>query len=176
MRLYLTVRPEDVREAAPYHRELAHAAYHIGEESALLRRNLLVQTSGGLLVLSDRGAPPVEDPEGLAGARSGSADAGAIPASYWILKPPRRDLSDLAAALGRSCAAGTPPSLPPGSVCQINSAPHRHHQHGSVRPAALRSTCVKSSHFTAVPNTLRWTFNCSECAFPSQPPPGWENR
>ena len=68
MRLYLTVRPEDVREAAPYRRELAHAAYHIGEESALLRRNLLVQTSGGLLVLSDRGAPPVEDPEGLAGA------------------------------------------------------------------------------------------------------------
>ena len=43
MRLYLTVRPEDVREAAPYRRELAHAAYHIGEESALLRRNLLVQ-------------------------------------------------------------------------------------------------------------------------------------
>ena len=26
---------------------------------------------------------------------------------------------------------------------------------------------MKSSHFTAVPNTLRWTFNCSECAFPS---------
>ena len=96
MRLYLTVRPEDVREAAPYRRELAHAAYHIGEESALLRRNLLVQTSGGLLVLSDRGAPPVEDPEGLAG----SADAGAIPASYWILKCRR---------------AGTYPTLPPPS-------------------------------------------------------------
>ena len=92
MRLYLTVRPEDVREAAPYRRELAHAAYHIGEESALLRRNLLVQTSGGLLVLSDRGDWP--------GRCSGSADAGAIPASYWILKCRR---------------AGTYPTLPPPS-------------------------------------------------------------
>lgn len=134
MRLYLTVRPEDVREAAPYHRELAHAAYHIGEESALLRRNLLVQTSGGLLVLSDRGAPPVEDPEGLAGAllrECGRRSYSGIVLDFEM--PPRRDLSDLAAALGRSCAGRTPPSLPPGSVCQINSAPHRHHQHGSVR-------------------------------------------
>ena len=95
MRLYLTVRPEDVREAAPYRRELAHAAYHIGEESALLRRNLLVQTSGGLLVLSDRDAPPVEDPEGLAGAllrECGRRSYSGIVLDFEM--PPRRDLSD----------------------------------------------------------------------------------
>ena len=195
MRLYLTVRPEDVREAAPYRRELAHAAYHIGEESALLRRNLLVQTSGGLLVLSDRGAPPVEDPEGLAGAllrECGRRSYSGIVLDFEM--PPRRDLSDLAAALGRSCAAGHRPlylpeayakltaqrsALPAGTArgCQLTL--WRTASSSSTRQcpaAALRSTCVKSSHFTAVPNTLRWTFNCSECAFPSQPPPGWENR
>ena len=132
MRLYLTVRPEDVREAAPYRRELAHAAYHIGEESALLRRNLLVQTSGGLLVLSDRGAPPVEDPEGLAGAllrECGRRSYSGIVLDFEMppgpIRPCRRPRTEL--------RRRTPPSLPPGSVCQINSAPHRHHQHGSVR-------------------------------------------
>ena len=122
MRLYLTVRPEDVREAAPYHRELAHAAYHIGEESALLRRNLLVQTSGGLLVLSDRGAPPVEDPEGLAGAllrECGRRSYSGIVLDFEM--PPRRDLSDLAAALGRSCAAGHRPLYLPEAYAKLTA-------------------------------------------------------
>ena len=122
MRLYLTVRPEDVREAAPYRRELAHAAYHIGEESALLRRNLLVQTSGGLLVLSDRGAPPVEDPEGLAGAllrECGRRSYSGIVLDFEM--PPRRDLSDLAAALGRSCAAGHRPLYLPEAYAKLTA-------------------------------------------------------
>ena len=75
MQLYLTVRPEDTRTASVYPAGLAHAAYRIGEGSSLLSRNLLTPARSGpmapllgLLVLSDRAAPPIDRPAALAEA------------------------------------------------------------------------------------------------------------
>ena len=76
MRIYLAVSPNSLREAVAFQTGLAHTAYRIGEDSSLLSRNLLVQTRGGLLVLTDRDAPLVQYPENLAGASCGSAAAG----------------------------------------------------------------------------------------------------
>lgn len=106
MRVYLTVSPEEVREAVPFQKPLAHAAYRIGEDSCLLSRPLL-QTRGGLLVLSDRSAPPVDRPEALAGAvlrECARRDFGGVAADFD--GPPREDLRRLTAALSRQCAAG----------------------------------------------------------------------
>ena len=65
MQVYLSVTPADCRTAMQYHRRLAHVAYRIGLESRLLRQNLLMQTKGGLMSLSDRDAPPIARPEVL---------------------------------------------------------------------------------------------------------------
>lgn len=69
MQVYLAVTPGEVQEAAGRGRgTLAHVAYRIGEGSTLLRRNLLLQTRGGLLSVSDRDAPPVHDADALCAA------------------------------------------------------------------------------------------------------------
>lgn len=148
-------------------------AYHIGEESALLRRNLLVQTSGGLLVLSDRGAPPVEDPEGLAGAllrECGRRSYSGIVLDFEM--PPRGTYPTLPPPSDGAAPPDTRPLYLPEAYAKLTA--HR---------IVIINTAVSGGSFeehlrevislTAVPNTLRWTFNCSECAFPSQPPPGW---
>ena len=64
MQVYLSVTPKDARAAMQYHSRLAHVAYRIGEGSQLLRQNLL-QLRGGILSLSDLGAPPITRPEAL---------------------------------------------------------------------------------------------------------------
>lgn len=68
MQLYLTAAPQEVREALRYTRALAHAAYRIGPGSVLLRRDLLLDTRGGLLCVSDRDCPVIDQPEKLAAA------------------------------------------------------------------------------------------------------------
>lgn len=68
MQTFLAVTPEEETAAARFRRPLAHVAYRIGAESALLRRNLLLQTRGGLLSVSDREAPPIDDPGALCAA------------------------------------------------------------------------------------------------------------
>ena len=68
MQIYLSITPEQLRDAARYTRCFAHVAYRVGPESTLLRHNLLVQTRGGLLSLSDRDAPEVTAPEKLCAA------------------------------------------------------------------------------------------------------------
>lgn len=65
MQTVLVVSPPEAQIAAGYHHTLAHAAYRIGEESSLLRRNLPLQSRGGLLCISDRSIPSIEDPEHL---------------------------------------------------------------------------------------------------------------
>lgn len=65
MQVYLSVTPADLRAAMRFHRRLAHVAYRIGPESHLFRQDLLLQTRGGLLSLSDREAPPIARPEVL---------------------------------------------------------------------------------------------------------------
>lgn len=68
LRLFLAVTPSEVREASRFTSTLAHVAYCIGPESTLLRQNLLLETRGGLLSISDRNAPLIKDPEKLAAA------------------------------------------------------------------------------------------------------------
>lgn len=65
MQIFLAVTPEETQSASQYHRALAHVAYRIGPDSSLLRANLLLKTSGGLLCISDRDAPVIEDPNAL---------------------------------------------------------------------------------------------------------------
>lgn len=68
MQVYLAVTPGQLQEAARHCRNLAHVAYRIGEGSTLLRENLLLQTRGGLLGVTDQDAPLIEDPEKLSAA------------------------------------------------------------------------------------------------------------
>ena len=68
MQIYLAVTPAEAREAARFHRPLSHVAYCIGPSSTLLRQNLLLQTRGGLLSITDRGAPLIDDPGKLTAA------------------------------------------------------------------------------------------------------------
>lgn len=68
MQLFITAAPNEMQQAAAYGRPLAHMAYRIGEDSTLLRQNLLLQTRGGLLGISDRNAPTVKDPVALSQA------------------------------------------------------------------------------------------------------------
>lgn len=68
MLTYLAVTPTQVSTAQRWCHTLAHVAYSIGRGSRLLRNSLLVQTRGGLLVLTDRDAPPIEDPGALCAA------------------------------------------------------------------------------------------------------------
>ena len=68
MQTFLAVTPGEEQAAARFRRPLAHVAYRIGTESVLLRRNLLLQTRGGLLSVSDRDAPPIDAPGALCAA------------------------------------------------------------------------------------------------------------
>ena len=68
MQIYLAASPSALQEASGYCRGLAHAAYRIGPNPTLLRQSLLLQTRGGLLSVSDREAPFIDDPEALCAA------------------------------------------------------------------------------------------------------------
>ena len=68
MQIYLAVTPAEAQEAARFRCSLAHVAYCIGPDSTLLRQNLLLQTRGGLLSVTDRDAPFIASPEQLAAA------------------------------------------------------------------------------------------------------------
>ena len=68
MQIYLAVTPAEAQEAARFRCSLAHVAYCIGSDSALLRQNLLLQTRGGLLSVTDRDAPFIASPERLSAA------------------------------------------------------------------------------------------------------------
>lgn len=68
LQIFLAVTPDEAQAASQYKRTLAHVAYRIGPGSTLLRQNLLLQTRGGLLSVSDRDAPLIEDREALCAA------------------------------------------------------------------------------------------------------------
>lgn len=68
LQLYLSVTPDQTAALSLPGISPAHVAYRIGPGSTLLRQNLLLNTKGGLLSLSDRNAPPVSDPSALAAA------------------------------------------------------------------------------------------------------------
>ena len=64
MTLYLTAAPDRLAQARAATAQLAHAAYRIGPGSQLLAAPLPAALRGGLMVVSDRQAPAVEQPEG----------------------------------------------------------------------------------------------------------------
>ena len=66
MTLYLTAAPDRLAQARAATAQLAHAAYRIGLGSQLLAAPLPAALRGGLMVVSDRQAPTVEQPEPLA--------------------------------------------------------------------------------------------------------------
>ena len=66
MTLYLTAAPDRLVQARAATAQLAHAAYRIGPGSQLLAAPLPAALRGGLMVVSDRQAPAVEQPEPLA--------------------------------------------------------------------------------------------------------------
>lgn len=68
LQCYLSVTPAEVSKLSVPCTSLAHVAYRIGPGSTLLRQNLLLQTKGGLLSVSDRDMTPVNDPQALCAA------------------------------------------------------------------------------------------------------------
>lgn len=107
MQVYLAVTPDLAREAAAHNRGLAHVAYRIGPGSTLLRQSLLLQTKGGLLSVSDREAPFIEEPEALCAAvlrECGRRNyTGAV---LDFEEPPRPDRLAFAERLGDLLTAG----------------------------------------------------------------------
>lgn len=102
MQVYLTAAPEDAQEAARHGRPLCHAAYRIGPDSALLRGNLLLQARGGLMALSDRDVPMVEQPDALCGAILRECGRrGYTGVLLDFEQPSRPDLTTLVRALGK---------------------------------------------------------------------------
>jgi hypothetical protein len=102
LQVYLAVTPAQLQEASRFTRSFVHTAYRIGPESTLLRQNLLVQTRGGLLGLSDHDAPTVEDPEKLAAAALRECIRRSYGGALLDWETPRRrgDLLLLAGVMG----------------------------------------------------------------------------
>lgn len=107
MQIYLAVTPEASQEAQAHCRNLAHVAYRVGPGSVLLRQSLLLQTKGGLLSVSDRGAPFIDSPEALRDAvlrECGRRGYAGVLLDFE--EAPRRDRAAFAAALAPALAAG----------------------------------------------------------------------
>jgi hypothetical protein len=129
LQLILSVTPGEVRNAARFTRNLAHVAYCIGPSSTLLRQDLLLDTRGGWLSVSDREAPPVAAPDQLAAAvlrecgRRGYA--GAV---LDFEAPPTGDRQEFARTLCRQLTASRRTLLVPeayavpGAVTLVNTA------------------------------------------------------
>ena len=65
MQIFVTAAPDQLHEAGRYTRRLAHAAYRVGPEGRLLRRNQLSRARGGLMVLDDGDCGPIQDRDAL---------------------------------------------------------------------------------------------------------------
>ena len=105
MQIYLAVTPAEAQEAARYRCSLAHVAYCIGPDSSLLRQNLLLQTRGGLLSVTDRDAPFIASPEQLAAAalrECGRRGYGGVLLDFE--QPPAPDRLAFAQALAKRLA------------------------------------------------------------------------
>ena len=105
MQIYLAVTPSEAQEAARFRCSLAHVAYCIGPDSTLLRQNLLLQTRGGLLSVTDRDAPFIASPEQLAAAalrECGRRGYGGVLLDFE--QPPAPDRLAFAQALAKRLA------------------------------------------------------------------------
>ena len=107
MQLYLAVSPDKLRPAARFTDRLAHVAYRIGPEGRLTRRNLLVSTRGGMMVLGDQGCGPVRDSAALCRdvwRECGARGYSGVLADFELPPSPDRTgfLSDLGRVLSRN--------------------------------------------------------------------------
>ena len=101
MQVYVAVTPDQTREVLPYTRALAHVAYRIGPDSVLLRQNLPLRTSGGLLSISDREAAVIQDPDALCAAVLRECGRWSFSGAVLDLEEPvRRDRLVFAEKLG----------------------------------------------------------------------------
>lgn len=104
MQIYLAVTPAEAQEASRFRCSLAHVAYCIGPDSTLLRQNLLLQTRGGLLSVTDRGAPFIASPERLSAAalrECGRRSYGGVLLDFE--QPPAPDRLAFAETLAGAC-------------------------------------------------------------------------
>jgi len=124
LHIYLAVTPSQLRQGERWCRSLAHVAYSIGSGSQLLRNNLLMQTRGGLLTITDRQAPRIDMPEALCAAalrECGRRNYSGVLADFEEPPTPDRQvfLEKLAQALRKNRRAlyvprlyGTPGAVP----------------------------------------------------------------
>ncbi len=107
MQKYLAVTPSEASAAAKYHVPFAHAAYRIGPGSTLLRQNPF-RADGGLLLLHDRDAPPVDTPAALCAAVLRECRRWNFQGVVLDLSEPfRQDLADFAAQLSSGLGGRT---------------------------------------------------------------------
>lgn len=103
MQLYLGITPRDLSSASGWKQGFAHVAYRIGSDSTLLRQALPDVVRGGLLSVSDREAPEVQDPEALTSAalrECGRRNYAGVLLDFEA--EPRRDLEDFVHLLGQA--------------------------------------------------------------------------
>ena len=106
LQIYLAVTPGDYQEAAAHSRSFAHVAYRLGPGSTLLRQNLLVQTRGGLLTISDQNAPEITEPEKVCAAVLRECGRRAYTGALLDFEQPvSRDRQVFAEQLGRQLSA-----------------------------------------------------------------------
>ena len=165
LQIYLAVTPGEYQEAAKYNRAFAHVAYRIGPGSTLLRQNLLLQTKGGLLSISDREAPEISDAQALCAAVLRECGRrGYTGALLDFERPAREDRVLFAQQLGRLLSTSRRTLYVPESYAHAvtTSMPYP--------AAALQSACGMPPLCGAVRQSLRWT--CSACEWISACPPG----
>lgn len=123
MQVYLAVTPGELQQATKFCRSFAHVAYSIGPESTLLRQNLLLQTRGGLLSVTDRGAPLIDRPEHLCAAAL--RECGRRNYSGVLLdfeQPPTPDRLVFGKRLAHALVAGHRPLFVPETYAKIPGA------------------------------------------------------
>ena len=166
MQIYLAVTPAEAREAARFRRPLAHVAYRIGPESTLLRQNLLLETRGGLLSVTDRDAPLHRRPERLAAAA--------------VRECGRRRLQRRAAGL-RSLSAPDRLAFAEALARRLAPRPLYVPESCGVRQGAVSLVCtaVSGGSFTqylreaaAGRRRAGWPWTWSGCGWTSPSPPG----
>ena len=138
MQVYLAVTPGELAEAMPYGRAFAHVAYRLGESSTLLRQNLLLQTRGGLLAVSDREAPVIGEPENLCAAvlrECGRRGYGGVLLDFE--EPPTQDRLAFAQRLGQVLAASRRTLYLPERFAE-----------GAPAGVALLCTAISGGNFT----------------------------
>jgi len=129
LQLILAVTPGEVRNASRFTRSFAHVSYRIGPASTLLRRDLLLDTRGGLLSVSDHEAPAIAAPEKLAAAVLRECGRWCYSGAVLDFEdPPSPDRREFARVLCRQLMDSrrtlyVPETYPvPGAVTLINTA------------------------------------------------------